>query len=127
MQDNYENWKSILFNKREFRESDRVCERHFDRDQILTHWEHLINGEVAVLEREKPKIKANAIPHLNLPDTEDVAQITAQKRTHKEPKKRKQNLTNKVSGALFEATFLTRLPVIQTHTCSEIGYQKRER
>lgn len=71
-----------------------MCERHFDKTQILTHWEHIIKGEVFQIEREKPKIKANAIPYLNLPDTEAVAQSASQKRTHKEPKKRKQNLTN---------------------------------
>lgn len=71
-----------------------MCERHFDESQILTHWEHIINGAVEKIEREKPKIKANAIPYLNLPDTQDVAQSASQKRTHKEPKKRKQNLNN---------------------------------
>lgn len=84
----------MLFNKREFRETDRVCERHFDRSQILTHWEHIIEGKVHQLEREKPKIKGNAIPYLNLPETDDVTLSSPQKRAHKEPKKRKQNLTN---------------------------------
>lgn len=90
--ENFEQWKNVLFNKREFRETDRVCERHFDGNQILTHWEHIINGEVHQIEREKPKIKADAIPYLNLPNTEDA--VLPQKRSHKEPKKRKQNLTN---------------------------------
>lgn len=73
-----------------------MCERHFDKTQILTHWEHIIKGEVHQIEREKPKIQANAIPYLHLPGTADVAQSSApsQKRTHKEPKKRKQNLNN---------------------------------
>lgn len=83
----------MLYNKREFRETDRVCERHFDRSQILTHWEHIIKGEIHQIEREKPKIKADAIPYLNLPDTEDAPHNTQQKRPHKEPKKRKQNLS----------------------------------
>lgn len=90
--ENFDQWKNVLFNKREFRETDRVCERHFDRTQILTHWEHIIKGVIHQIEREKPKIKADAIPYLNLPDTEDA--VHPQKRTHKEPKKRKQNLTN---------------------------------
>lgn len=83
-----------------------MCERHFDRSQILTHWEHIINGVVHQLEREKPKIKGDAIPYLNLPETEAVVLSTPQKRAHKEPKKRKQNLTNlnqnvKVNKNLF--------------------------
>lgn len=96
-QDRFENWKSILFNKRAFRETDRVCERHFDRSQILTHWDHIIEGELCQLEREKPKIKPDAVPYLNLPETENETAAPNKKRTTKnrsEPKKRKQNLSN---------------------------------
>lgn len=83
-----------------------MCERHFDKTQILTHWEHIIKGEVHQIEREKPKIKADAIPYLNLPVSYDASQSVSQKRTHKEPKKRKQNLSNsnqneKVNDMLF--------------------------
>ena len=94
LKENFEKWKKVLFNKREFRETDRVCERHFDREQILTHWNHIIKGEIHQIEREKPKIKSDAVPYLNLPETEDAVQTSPQKRTQKEPKKRKQNLTN---------------------------------
>lgn len=46
-QDRFENWKSILFNKRAFRETDRVCERHFDRSQILHTGTILLKGNYA--------------------------------------------------------------------------------
>lgn len=94
LQDNFEQWKKKLFNKREFRETDRVCERHFDKGQILTHWEHIIDGKLCQLEREKPKIRPDAIPYLNLPEADDLIGISNRKRTPKEPKKRKQNLSN---------------------------------
>lgn len=45
---------------------DRICERHFTKDQILTHWDHIIDGKSVQLEREKPRLKDNAIPQLNL-------------------------------------------------------------
>lgn len=86
-----------MFNKREFRETDRVCERHFDKTQILTHWEHIIDGEVSQLKREKPRIKSNAVPYLNLPETETIAMTTSRKRGAKlkpNPRERKQNFTN---------------------------------
>lgn len=69
-----------------------MCERHFDRTQILTHWEHIIDGKVCQLEREKPKIKFDAVPYLNLPET-DCLTTAAKKRAAKlrpEQKKRKQ-------------------------------------
>lgn len=85
-----------MFNKRDFRETDRVCERHFDRNQILTHWEHIIDGKVCQLEREKPKIKSDAVPFLNLPDMFYLASAGKKRgaKTKPEPKKRKQNLHN---------------------------------
>lgn len=45
---------------------DRICERHFTKDQILTHWDHIIDGKLVQLGREKPRLKDNAIPQLNL-------------------------------------------------------------
>lgn len=74
-----------------------MCERHFDRNQILTHWDHIIDGKLCQLEREKPKIKPDAVPYMNLPDSENDISIKTRKRTAKnkaEPKRRKQNLTN---------------------------------
>lgn len=64
--DIFEEWKLRLFNRRPFRNNDRICERHFTNDQILTHWDHVIDGKLVQLEREKPRLKDNAIPQLNL-------------------------------------------------------------
>lgn len=52
--------------KREFKPNDKLCERHFNKEDIITTWEHIINGKVCVLERAKPKLKDNAIPKLFL-------------------------------------------------------------
>lgn len=60
--DNFESWKRRLFNKREFRETDRVCERHFDKTQILTHWEHIIDGKGILIIR---KCVINYVNNLN--------------------------------------------------------------
>lgn len=54
---------------------DRVCERHFNKEDIQTTWDHVINGELLQMERGKPKLKSNAIPSNNLP-TEDQYKIT---------------------------------------------------
>lgn len=97
-QDNFECWKKKLFNKRDFRETDRVCERHFDETQILTHWEHIINGKVCQLKREKPKIKSNAVPYLNLPDTDSSATTTRKRETKVKPEPRKRKLNNTRGG-----------------------------
>lgn len=61
-------WQKILYNKRMFRAKDKVCERHFEKDQILTHWDHKIGGNIVQLQRDKPKLKPDAIPTLNLPE-----------------------------------------------------------
>lgn len=90
--------------KREFRESDKVCERHFTTDQIITHWEHVIDGKLCQLEREKPKIKVDAIP------TQYLQQKTAyttvnQKSNATSPTKRKSNeKMPKNSGEMVSAS-----------------------
>lgn len=67
IQANFDSWKKVLISKREFRETDKVCERHFQKHQIITHWNHVIDGKLCQLKRDKPKIQQDAIPLLNLP------------------------------------------------------------
>lgn len=66
-------WKEKLFNKRPFKYTDKVCERHFTKDAILTHWDHVIQGERVQLKRDKPKLREKTIPTLNLPDFLDIS------------------------------------------------------
>lgn len=88
-QESLEIWKSVLFSKREFREKDRVCERHFEACQILTHWDHVIQGQLHRLEREKPKIEPSAVPSLNLPDRTEALTDTSPTIKRKSRTKRK--------------------------------------
>ena len=57
--------------KREFKEQDRVCERHFRKSDIITTWDHVINGVLHQLPRGKPRLNPTAIPELNLPVIDD--------------------------------------------------------
>ena len=68
-------WRENLPQHRTFKKHDRVCERHFHKDDIITSWEHTINGVVTTLERMKPMLKANAIPLLNFPAANDIVRI----------------------------------------------------
>ena len=64
-------WAEVLPNKkRPFKESDRVCELHFDESDIIDFWTSKINGQVHITPRDKPKLKANAIPSRNLPTSD---------------------------------------------------------
>lgn len=59
----FNEWKKLVPEiKREFKPSDKLCERHFATEDIITTWEHIINGKKCVLERAKPKLKDSAIP-----------------------------------------------------------------
>lgn len=94
LQENFDSWKKVLHSKREFRETDRVCERHFDKTQILTHWNHLINGQVYQLEREKPKIEPSAIPCLNLSEYSAAAVETNTRRKPRRTNNKKRKSQN---------------------------------
>lgn len=40
----------------------RVCEKHFDPEDIVRHDERIMNGDVVTLWRSKPKLKPDAVP-----------------------------------------------------------------
>lgn len=42
--------------------NDRICELHFNDEDVLRHWEHTINGEKVTVEREQYVLKPTAIP-----------------------------------------------------------------
>lgn len=70
---------------------DKVCERHFRDDEILTHWSHLIGGKIFQLKRDKPKLKSTAIPSLNLPELSTLVtldRINAKQTKQNAPRKR---------------------------------------
>jgi hypothetical protein len=70
-------WKERLANKREFKMHDRVCERHFEPDNIIEFWENNINGEIHRTPRDKPKLRENALPSLHLPSWNEFSPSTA--------------------------------------------------
>lgn len=63
-------WKEVLHNKRVLKTHDRVCERHFEEKDIIQYWQANINGQIHLTPRDKPKLRENAIPTLNLPSRE---------------------------------------------------------
>jgi hypothetical protein len=79
-------WADLLPKHRALKKHDRVCERHFLKEDIITSWEHVINGVVTTLEREKPMLKSNAIPQLNLPD--DTQVLKRRKEINRMPRKK---------------------------------------
>lgn len=96
-------WKEVLHNKRGLKTHDRVCERHFLETDIIQYWEANINGQIHLTPRDKPKLRENAVPSLNLPSLEQFQPNTEIKKRHQRievlsnriitPIKRKENKT----------------------------------
>lgn len=61
-------WQEILakHNLKPFRQSDKLCEFHFNPDDIETNFLTVIKGKVVAIERERPKLKDEANPCRNL-------------------------------------------------------------
>lgn len=72
----FNEWANVLVNKRNFKQHDRVCERHFEEADIIQFWEANINGKVHLTPRDKPKLREDAIPSKNLPKREDFVPIS---------------------------------------------------
>uniref|UniRef100_W8C6B4 THAP-type domain-containing protein n=1 Tax=Ceratitis capitata TaxID=7213 RepID=W8C6B4_CERCA len=51
---------------RPIKSSWRVCQHHFEKKDILQDFSHTIGGEMYVIERERPRLKPNAVPTKNL-------------------------------------------------------------
>lgn len=67
----FNQWADRLPKKRTFKAHDRVCERHFQENDIIQFWEANINGQMHLTPRDKPKLRENAVPCLNLPSKDD--------------------------------------------------------
>lgn len=61
-------WQEILtkHNLKTFRETDKLCEFHFNPDDIETNFSTVIQGQVVAIERARPKLKDEANPCRNL-------------------------------------------------------------
>lgn len=78
-----EKWASLLPNKRSFKKHDRVCQRHFNEDDIIQFWEVNINGKTHLTPRDKPKLRENAVPCKNIPNINEVDSEVPTKKTAK--------------------------------------------
>ena len=58
----FHQWQEVLPKHRPLKEFDRVCENHFQEEDILRAWEHTINGKKERMERKKPALKSKAVP-----------------------------------------------------------------
>lgn len=59
-------WIEILPKLRELKAHDKVCERHFNEDDICTTYDNRINGFLVKMERGRARLKPNAVPSRNL-------------------------------------------------------------
>lgn len=116
-------WKAVLPNKRPFKRSDRVCERHFEKNDILTTWDHNINGVLHKLERGKAKLKPKSVPCLKLDDKSNMISPNiarnSRNNVRQEFRKRKPDLINLVGQN-------TRIPATTTNNV-EVGTCKMTR
>uniref|UniRef100_A0A6B2E9E7 THAP-type domain-containing protein n=1 Tax=Phlebotomus kandelakii TaxID=1109342 RepID=A0A6B2E9E7_9DIPT len=83
-EETFEKWKANLPKKRPFKRNDRVCERHFNPEDVIKTWEHVINGQVFHLERGKPRLRPSAVPCLNFPNDDEIRERKTRKRTSNE-------------------------------------------
>ena len=64
--DLFEKWRIVLPKKRLFKKTDKICSRHFLKEDIITTWDTHIQGKLVQLVRDKPRLKDSAVPGLNL-------------------------------------------------------------
>ncbi|XP_055912506.1 uncharacterized protein LOC129946377 [Eupeodes corollae] len=80
-------WVDVLPKQRELKAHDKVCERHFDDNDISTTYDNIINGQLYKMERGRPKLKPKAIPSKNFDCAETTRRLNNSviNRKHKIP------------------------------------------
>lgn len=68
----------------------RVCAKHFDASDIVTTYDFNINGDAVSLERDKPTLKADAVPSIfgGLPSYLTKRKPRPRSSTNRSPRKR---------------------------------------
>lgn len=89
-------------NKRPFKKGDRVCERHFQEDELVLYWENTVRGKLVRTQRDKPTLKGNVVPSVNL---FYLATLTEGKYTRKTPVVSEKIIRKRSSADKPEADF----------------------
>lgn len=64
-------WSDVLPKVRQFKTTDKVCYLHFKPDEILSTFDHLINGHLIKIQRDRRRLKPNAVPSLEITTKEE--------------------------------------------------------
>lgn len=68
----YAQWAANLPNVKHLRRSDRVCYLHFKPEDINYTFGHLINGQMYQIQRDRPRLKPDAVPCLEMTSKEEL-------------------------------------------------------
>lgn len=73
----------------------RVCEKHFDASDVVRTDEHIVNGVVVSLQRERPRLRTNAVPRIfdGLPAYLTKPKPRSRPATQRQPAKRRRELS----------------------------------
>ncbi|KAH8033008.1 hypothetical protein HPB51_004932 [Rhipicephalus microplus] len=87
--DEFKKWEQVLRHKdRRLTYKSKICERHFEVDDIVKYYKHIINGNEVFLPRGKWALAPGALPRLFPGLPERISKLKVTKRTRSSPKKR---------------------------------------
>ncbi|XP_037936378.1 uncharacterized protein LOC119670261 [Teleopsis dalmanni] len=78
----FEKWIHSLPKVKPLTEADRVCSLHFHTDDVQNTFYHIIEGKTLHIPRERPRLKLNAVPTLNIPSENELEKFKYAPRKH---------------------------------------------
>ncbi|TMW45023.1 hypothetical protein DOY81_009897, partial [Sarcophaga bullata] len=98
----YAQWAANLPNVKQLRRSDRVCYLHFKPGDINYTFGHIINGQMYQIQRDRPRLKPDAVPCLEMTSKEDLLSYRVRNREAKITKESNQLLKQQDYGEIIE-------------------------
>ncbi|XP_065365181.1 uncharacterized protein LOC135958223 [Calliphora vicina] len=65
-------WADILPKVRTLRSIDRICHLHFRPEDVVYTFDHIINGQIYKIQRDRPRLKPDALPCLEMTTKEEL-------------------------------------------------------
>ncbi|XP_037811608.1 uncharacterized protein LOC119603604 [Lucilia sericata] len=116
-------WADLLPKVRTLRSIDRVCYLHFRPEDVVYTFDHCINGQIFKIHRDRPRLKPDALPCLELTTKEELLSYKVKNRLPTNPKVIKvseNTIADQIYDLITEEQSPTNEPKFNTEEIDEI-------
>ncbi|KAI8127955.1 hypothetical protein FF38_08959 [Lucilia cuprina] len=95
-------WAELLPKVRTLRSIDRVCYLHFRPEDVVYTFDHCINGQIFKIHRDRPRLKPDALPCLEMTTKEELLSYKVKHRLRSNAKVSENTIADQISDLITE-------------------------